>query len=227
MARTSSVVLLVTLLICSLVILASSGQFYASGRYGKRGELSLRSMFWSGSRYGRSNGAGGGRRQQGRSSPVEVAVRNDRFFIGSRYGKRSEEPPATTDGSVGLAEVLRPAEENGNSQVACMYTGVRNLYRCYKRKDNSSEDASNDHNSLSGRTNVPVKTRFDALHSRHLRWLILLMLRVTEDSTVLSVRHQGYKGYNEHRLSGTSTNDTRVLVMLIAATFCYYSQAKS
>jgi hypothetical protein len=28
-----------------------------------------------------------------------VAVRNDRFFIGSRYGKRGEEPPATTDGT--------------------------------------------------------------------------------------------------------------------------------
>ncbi|GFG40409.1 hypothetical protein Cfor_03342 [Coptotermes formosanus] len=56
-------------------------------------------MLWSGSRYRRSNGVGGGRRQQGLSSPVEVAVRNDRFFIGSRYGKRSEEPPATTDGT--------------------------------------------------------------------------------------------------------------------------------
>jgi hypothetical protein len=35
--------------------------------------------------------------------------------------------------SVGLAEVLLPGEEDGNSQVACMYTGVTNLYRCYKR----------------------------------------------------------------------------------------------
>ena len=56
-------------------------------------------MFWSGSRYGRSSGGGGSRRQQGRGSPVEVAVRNDRFFIGSRDGKRSEEPPVTTDGT--------------------------------------------------------------------------------------------------------------------------------
>ena len=36
-------------------------------------------------------------------------------------------------GTVGMAEVLLPTEENGNSQVACMYTGVKNLYRCYKR----------------------------------------------------------------------------------------------
>jgi hypothetical protein len=35
--------------------------------------------------------------------------------------------------TVGMAEVLLPAEEEGNSQVACMYTGVTNLYRCYKR----------------------------------------------------------------------------------------------
>jgi hypothetical protein len=58
-------------------------------------------MFMSGSRYGRSSEDGGSRRQQGRNSPV-VAVRNDRFFIGSRYGKRSEEPPATTDGTYGI-----------------------------------------------------------------------------------------------------------------------------
>jgi len=55
-------------------------------------------MFWSGSRYGRSSGGGGGKRQHGKNIPV-VAVRNDRFFMGSRYGKRSEEPPATTDGT--------------------------------------------------------------------------------------------------------------------------------
>jgi hypothetical protein len=28
-----------------------------------------------------------------------VAVRNDRFFIGSRYGKRSDKPTANTDGT--------------------------------------------------------------------------------------------------------------------------------
>jgi hypothetical protein len=52
----------------------------------------------SGSRYGRSSENGGSRRQQGKNGPV-VAVRNDRFFIGSRYGKRNEEPPVTTDGT--------------------------------------------------------------------------------------------------------------------------------
>ncbi|PNF33173.1 hypothetical protein B7P43_G13395 [Cryptotermes secundus] len=99
MTSTSSVVMLMVLVTCSLVILVSSAQFYSSGRYGKRGDLSQRSMFWSGSRYGRSSGGGGGRRQQGGSNPVQVAVRNDRFFIGSRYGKRSETPTVTTDGT--------------------------------------------------------------------------------------------------------------------------------
>jgi hypothetical protein len=65
-------------------------------------------MFWSGSRYGRSSGGGGGRRQQGGSSPVEVAARNDRFFIGSRYGKRSEEPVPTTDGTCPISQHLIP-----------------------------------------------------------------------------------------------------------------------
>ncbi|KDR19238.1 RYamide neuropeptides-like [Zootermopsis nevadensis] len=139
MASASSVVILIMLVTCSLVTLALSAQFYTSGRYGKR-DLAQRSMFWSGSRYGRSSGGGGGRRQGG-NNPVEVAVRNDRFFIGSRYGKRSEEPLTTTDETVG---VLVPTEDT-NSQVACMYTGVANLYRCYKRKGNSSEDASSEH----------------------------------------------------------------------------------
>jgi membrane protein DedA with SNARE-associated domain len=43
MASTSSVVMMMMLVTCSLVILVSSAQFYASGRYGKRGDLSQRS----------------------------------------------------------------------------------------------------------------------------------------------------------------------------------------
>jgi hypothetical protein len=35
--------------------------------------------------------------------------------------------------TAGLADVLLQAEEDGSKQVSCMYTGVTNLYRCYKR----------------------------------------------------------------------------------------------
>jgi hypothetical protein len=70
-------------------------------------------MFWGGSRYGRSSGGGGGRRQQVGSNPVEVAVRNDRFFIGSRYGKRSEEPVATTDGTYRIKFSASPSNNMG------------------------------------------------------------------------------------------------------------------
>jgi hypothetical protein len=44
MASTSTVVMLMMLVTCSLVTLASSAQFYASGRYGKR-DLSQRSKY--------------------------------------------------------------------------------------------------------------------------------------------------------------------------------------
>ncbi|KAJ9590033.1 hypothetical protein L9F63_016849, partial [Diploptera punctata] len=127
MASPSTAVIIIT---CSLIIIACSAQqFYAGGRYGKRGG----STFWSGSRYGRS---GVGRRQQpGGGSPVEVAARNDRFFIGSRYGKRADESISMPDTNMnevgGIQEVMIPTEEEGNSQVTCLYTGVTNLYRCY------------------------------------------------------------------------------------------------
>ncbi|PSN53623.1 hypothetical protein C0J52_00916 [Blattella germanica] len=101
MASTSSALLLLMLVTCSLVIIACSAQqFYASGRYGKRGS----STFWSGSRYGRSGGGIGRRQQSGGGSPVEVSARNDRFFIGSRYGKRSDETvPSAEPGINGMS----------------------------------------------------------------------------------------------------------------------------
>ena len=43
---------------------------------------------------------------------MQVAVRNDRFFIGSRYGKRSEEQPATTDGTYRIKVTDRKGRTN-------------------------------------------------------------------------------------------------------------------
>ncbi|XP_063371022.1 RYamide neuropeptides-like [Cydia amplana] len=74
----------------------------------KRAEMSPL-PFVLGSRYGRSPSPAATQRL--------LAPRNDRFFMGSRYGKRSEPDPA----GPGTTRV-RP--------LFCEYTGVPQLYRC-------------------------------------------------------------------------------------------------
>lgn len=74
-----------------------------------------------GSRYGRSY-YGGGRPQQN----LNVAPRNDRFFFGSRYGKRSDEY---------MQDIVdpQPSKEMTSAYlVSCVYTGVKDFYRCSK-----------------------------------------------------------------------------------------------
>ncbi|XP_054281056.1 uncharacterized protein LOC128998748 [Macrosteles quadrilineatus] len=83
------------------------------------------SKFWSGSRYGR----GGHDMPQPR---LEVEPRGDRFFMGSRYGKRSTWAE-TEDGLV-------------PEKVTCLYTGIVNFFRCTKfnskitREDSEEDD---------------------------------------------------------------------------------------
>ncbi|XP_060808764.1 RYamide neuropeptides-like [Amyelois transitella] len=54
----------------------------------------------------------------GRSPPRVMMPRNDRFFLGSRYGKRSE---------VSVGSSLPP---QGTPSMLCEYTGVYSLFRC-------------------------------------------------------------------------------------------------
>uniref|UniRef100_A0A336LM74 CSON013511 protein n=1 Tax=Culicoides sonorensis TaxID=179676 RepID=A0A336LM74_CULSO len=60
----------------------------------------------------------------GRSSNQhrQVVARNDKFFLGSRYGKRSS-GPVNDDGF--------PAIRITTPEVTCIYTGVLNLYKCF------------------------------------------------------------------------------------------------
>ncbi|XP_053972714.1 uncharacterized protein LOC128873280 [Hylaeus volcanicus] len=70
-----------------LTLVASQPSYYSHSRYGKRHEPRAGSVFVSGSRYGRSDGF----QNEGKPLPklVQVVPRMDRFFWGSRYGKRS------------------------------------------------------------------------------------------------------------------------------------------
>ncbi|XP_063835578.1 RYamide neuropeptides-like [Ostrinia nubilalis] len=73
----------------------------------------------------------------GRSQPRLIAPRNDRFFMGSRYGKRSEAPL----GPLPLAPPPPPRT------LLCDYTGVFQLYRCsytHHSYDNSNRRADDD-----------------------------------------------------------------------------------
>lgn len=85
--------------------------------------------FFVGSRYGRSHVYGGKDLRQ-----VNVVPRNDRFFLGSRYGKRSDT----------LTKEIETDNNNGAelTYLACLHTGVSNLYRCYdKERDQQLSDS--------------------------------------------------------------------------------------
>ncbi|XP_050092054.1 RYamide neuropeptides [Anopheles aquasalis] len=89
------------------------------GLYGDNKHASDKRPFFVGSRYGRSQVYGAKDLRQ-----VNVVPRNDRFFLGSRYGKRSD-----------LTKEIESDSNNGVdlTYLACLHTGVSNLYRCYTR----------------------------------------------------------------------------------------------
>lgn len=81
-----------------------------------------RPSFFVGSRYGRSQYGPQVMRN------LNVVPRNDRFFLGSRYGKRSDEYMQ----DVVDPEPSRDTRLQSGSMMTCMYTGVKDFYRCYK-----------------------------------------------------------------------------------------------
>ncbi|XP_033226160.1 uncharacterized protein LOC117178794 [Belonocnema kinseyi] len=78
----------ISLNLATLVL--SQHNFYTSGRYGKRVENDAPAggLFLSGSRYGR-NGRGNIKNSNSVTKVLEISPRVDRFFMGSRYGKRA------------------------------------------------------------------------------------------------------------------------------------------
>ncbi|XP_034102815.1 uncharacterized protein LOC132793133 [Drosophila nasuta] len=142
--------------------------------------LIKRPAFFVGSRYGRSGGNGGGAGNNGAGSGVGpsktrrliIVPRNDRFFLGSRYGKRSDEylsPYEQSSLSLDLNKAaLRDSVENGmdnekpgpsrtrlapGTTMSCVYTGIGNFYRCSSADElnnimNRSEGLTMDSNSI-------------------------------------------------------------------------------
>lgn len=68
-----------------------------------------------GSRYGRSQGGDLTNMDGNGKTSNRIVARNDRFFLGSRYGKRSLK--------------VTPLDES-DQLMSCFYTGIANLYRC-------------------------------------------------------------------------------------------------
>lgn len=121
-------VLLMTMMVsvCSAVPTLESGSSSLFGVDDKH--VGDKRPFFVGSRYGRSHVYGKDIRQ------VNVVPRNDRFFLGSRYGKRSDS----------LTKEIETDNNNGSAELtylACMHTGVSNLYRCYGKERDSSGSA--------------------------------------------------------------------------------------
>lgn len=135
--------------------------------------LAKRPAFFVGSRYGRSSGnsaAGGSAANSpvgtSKSRRLIIVPRNDRFFLGSRYGKRSDEylsPYEQSSLNLGLNKAsLRDAErsvetggdnDKGSSvttkaqamsmTMSCVYTGIRDFYRCSKVNANEFNNIMN------------------------------------------------------------------------------------
>ena len=76
---------------------------------------------------------------------LNVVPRNDRFFLGSRYGKRAGEymspyeqdlmSSIAADSSSANNDNLQNMSQKGESSnapfmMSCIYTGLKNYYRC-------------------------------------------------------------------------------------------------
>lgn len=86
----------------------------------------IKRPFFIGSRYGRSD-------YFGNQKQLSIAPRNDKFFLQSRYGKRSPKDSHDLRRSLELttnnfSEQLDRQEED--VPLVCLFTGVADLYRC-------------------------------------------------------------------------------------------------
>ncbi|KAG5678063.1 hypothetical protein PVAND_007765 [Polypedilum vanderplanki] len=108
----------ITILVAGIYTVSAENEIYES-RGIKSGNGADKRPFFVGSRYGRSQPDISN--MDTKTSMGRIVPRNDRFFFGSRYGKRSTVPISATD------------EDNNNQPLSCFYTGVTNLFRCVEQ----------------------------------------------------------------------------------------------
>lgn len=101
-------------------------------RFFSRTVSAIKRPFFVGSRYGRSD-------YFGNQKQLSIAPRNDRFFLQSRYGKRSME--LTTNN---FNDQLDRQSEEEEVPLVCLFTGVADLYRC-RNFGHPSNTANTDH----------------------------------------------------------------------------------
>ncbi|KAL7737629.1 hypothetical protein ACLKA6_007737 [Drosophila palustris] len=138
--------------------------------------LAKRPAFFVGSRYGRSSGNSGAANAgvgvgTSKSRRLIIVPRNDRFFLGSRYGKRSDEylsPYEQSSLSLGLNKAERSVETGGDNDkgisssgrpriqaqampmtMSCVYTGLRDFYRCSNANTDELNNIMNRNDGMS------------------------------------------------------------------------------
>ncbi|XP_055919578.1 RYamide neuropeptides [Eupeodes corollae] len=117
-----SLVFCLVLLICMMTLTHTSDVDAASSNLNALSED--KRTFFVGSRYGRSP-----QYHESKSRRFSIAPRSDRFFLGSRYGKRAYElaQPAFEQSSL--------EKSNSPFTMSCIYTGIKNFYRCSEADD--------------------------------------------------------------------------------------------
>lgn len=138
-----AVVLLSTILICSNLLMTAAAEsdiydnreskglnagmrmlidFHSTSKDCCNFSQSEKREFYLGSRYGRSQADMASIDDEKIELPNTVGrvmQRNDRFFLGSRYGKRSSSS----------------IDDEQKENIKCVYTGVKNFFRCIESDD--------------------------------------------------------------------------------------------
>lgn len=127
-------------LVLSIALVADAQTFFQNGRFGKRADARLRvasrsadERFYGGPRFGRSGNG------------IAPTIINDmdsrgaeRFFIGSRYGKRSE-LEQIVPGESGETD---PSNTHVDKEalLECISIGIEKLYHCERKSGPIKEE---------------------------------------------------------------------------------------
>ncbi|XP_017783706.1 PREDICTED: uncharacterized protein LOC108567629 isoform X2 [Nicrophorus vespilloides] len=109
-----------------IAVTATKGYYHNDKRANDR-------PFMMGMRYGRADKAA-----KTAGKHVIVAPRNDKFFLASRYGKRSGGEMISNAAQAALVFPVPPIC-GSDEDLKCTYSGISNIYRCIQsyRKDSA------------------------------------------------------------------------------------------